>query len=454
MSMYTQHRARALEVLAGEQAAAVLFTHSLKTRNHDCDYRFRPESTFWHQSGFAEPDSVLVLLPGSSPERAAEEGSDQTAAPRSVLFLRPKDREKETWTGRRLGVEAAPEVLGVDEAVDIGELWTRLPELLKGRERIVYRFGEDADRDRRMGGVARALRALARGGVEPPVEWIDPAPLFHELRLFKSEAELVLMRRAAELTAEAHKRAMAATAPGVNEAEIDALIEYTFRRAGSTGCAYTNIVAGGAGACILHYVENDAPLLDGDLLLVDAGAEWDYYACDVTRTWPVNGTFNDEQRALYEVVLAAEENAIDVVAPGVAFSAVHEAALTVLVQGLLDLGLLSGSIDEALADETYKRFFMHKTSHWLGLDVHDCGAYTIAGEMRPLEPGMVFTVEPGLYVASDDESVEERWRGIGIRIEDDVLVTEQGSEVLTAAIPKTPAAVEAAVSGQLAAARS
>ncbi|MDP6369735.1 MAG: aminopeptidase P N-terminal domain-containing protein, partial [Planctomycetota bacterium] len=245
MSMYTQHRARALEVLAGEQAAAVLFTHSLKTRNHDCDYRFRPESTFWHQSGFAEPDSVLVLLPGSSPERAAEEGSDQTAAPRSVLFLRPKDREKETWTGRRLGVEAAPEVLGVDEAVDIGELWTRLPELLKGRERIVYRFGEDADRDRRMGGVARALRALARGGVEPPVEWIDPAPLFHELRLFKSEAELVLMRRAAELTAEAHKRAMAATAPGVNEAEIDALIEYTFRRAGSTGCAYTNIVAGG-----------------------------------------------------------------------------------------------------------------------------------------------------------------------------------------------------------------
>ncbi|HJO27089.1 MAG TPA: aminopeptidase P N-terminal domain-containing protein [Planctomycetota bacterium] len=454
MSMYTQHRAQALEILIEERAAAVLFTHSLQTRNHDCDFRFRPESTFWHQTGFAEPDSVLVLLPGPGPQPAGagapDDGDAENTGPRSVLFLRPKDREKETWTGRRLGLEAAPQALGVDEAHSVDELWTLLPKMLKGLARIVYRFGEDADRDRRMGGVARALRAQARGGVEAPLEWIDPAPLFHELRLFKGEAELALMRRAAELTAQGHAAAMGATAPGVSEAELDALIEYTFRRRGSTGCAYTNIVAGGEAACILHYVENDAPLKDGELVLVDAGAEWDYYACDVTRTWPVNGAFNDEQRALYEVVLAAEETAIDAALPGVSFSTIHEAALAVLVQGLLDLGLLSGNIDEALASEDYKRFFMHKTSHWLGLDVHDCGAYAIDGEMRTLEPGMVFTVEPGLYVSADDESVEQRWRGIGIRIEDNVLVTEDGHEVLTAAIPKSVAAIEAAVGGELA----
>jgi Xaa-Pro aminopeptidase len=305
-----------------------------------------------------------------------------------------------------------------------------------------------------MGGVARALRAKARAGVAPPIEWIDPAPLFHELRLFKTEAEIGLMRRAAELTAKGHAAAMRATHPGATEAEIDALLEYTFRSGGSTGCAYTNIVAGGTSACILHYVENNAPLVDGELLLVDAGAEWDYYASDVTRTWPVNGTFNPEQRALYEVVLASQEAAIDAVAPGVAFRAIHDTALSLLVEGLLELGLLTGTREEVLEGETYKRFFMHRTSHWMGLDVHDCGAYTVDGESRSLEAGMVLTVEPGLYVAEDDETVEERWRGIGIRIEDDVLVTGAGREVLTAAIPKALDALEAAVGSGLVASRS
>lgn len=433
--IYRTHRRTFLARLAEIGAAALIPTATAKIRNHDCEYRFRPGSDFWYLTGFAEPQAVLLLLP-------ARDGSK--TAHRSVLFLRERDRSKEIWTGLRLGVDAAPQALGVDEAQPIERLWEALPDLLAGYPRLLYRTGEDEDRDRRLFACLGTLRAKARGGVEPPVELLDPLPILHEQRLVKTEAELARMRRAAEITAEAHRAAMAATRAGMHEYEIEALIEGTFRRRGSTGPAYNTIVAGGANACILHYVQNDQPLRDGDLLLVDAGCEWEYYASDVTRTWPVNGTFSAEQRAIYELVLEAQRAAMEAVRPGAPFAAYHEAALGTIVDGLLELDLLSGSREQVLEQKAYERFFMHKTGHWLGLDVHDCGAYAREGVPRPLEPGMVLTVEPGVYIAADDETVEPRWRGIGVRIEDDLLVTESGHEVLTESIPRTIEEVEAA----------
>ncbi len=435
--MYRDHRNAYLDRLRAEGAAAIVPTATEKTRNHDCEYRFRPDSDFWYLTGFAEPESVLLLLPAleaDGPER-------------SVLFLREKDSEQEIWTGRRLGVDAAPAALGVDEAFPIDEFEDRAPDLLRGYERLHYRTGTDAHFDDLLLGLLSTLRRRARGGVRPPAELVDPVALLHELRLRKSEAELNAMRKAAAISAEAHTAVMQASAPGVGENEMDALLEYTFRRRGSTGAAYTNIVAGGANACILHYVQNDAPMRDGELLLVDSGAEWEYYASDVTRTFPINGTFNPEQRAIYELVLDAEVTAIESVRPGTDINAIHELALGRLVDGLLELGLLSGKREDALASESYKRFFMHRTSHWLGLDVHDCGHYNVGGGARPLEPGMVLTVEPGIYIAPDDDSVEPRWRGIGVRIEDDIAVTQDGHEVLSAAIPKGVDEVEAACRG-------
>jgi Xaa-Pro aminopeptidase len=286
------------------------------------------------------------------------------------------------------------------------------------------------------------LRARARGTVPPPVELLDTAPFVHEMRLRKSAREVEILRKAAAITGEAHVLAMRAARPGVGEHEIDALLEHTFRRLGSTGPAYTPIVAGGANATILHYVENDRPLRDGNLLLVDAGAESEYYASDVTRTYPVGDGFSDDQRALYDVVLEAQLAAIDAVRPGAAFTGPHEVAVRILCEGLARLGLLAGGAAEAIESGSYRRFYMHRTSHWLGLDVHDCGAYVRDGAPRILEPGMVLTIEPGIYVAEDDETVEARWRGLGIRIEDDVLVTEAGREVLTEGIPKEPDEIE------------
>ncbi|MCP4035952.1 MAG: M24 family metallopeptidase [bacterium] len=437
--MYADHRGRLFDRLRSERAAAVVFTNATKVRNHDCDFRFRPDSDFWYLTGFAEPDAVLVMLP-----RLEEDGEDLT-----VLFLRERSKDLETWNGRRLGTERAPAALGVDEAKDVEELWTRLPELLAGYERIVYRTGVEPDRDTRVLETVNALRRKARGGLRPPVELLDVVPFVHELRLFKTEPELALMRQAAGITTEAHVAAMREAAPGKSECEIDALLEYTFKKSGSTGPAYNSIVAGGDNACILHYIENDQELGDGDLLLIDAGAEWQYYASDVTRTFPINGSFNPEQRAIYSVVLAAQLAAIEQARPGATFVSVHEAALNVLVDGLIDHGLCKGTREEVIESGDYRDFFMHKTSHWLGLDVHDCGYYVAGGESRTLEPGMVLTVEPGLYVAADEESVEPHWRGIGVRLEDDVLITSAGNEVLTAGVPKTIEDVEAACTGQV-----
>jgi Xaa-Pro aminopeptidase len=434
--MHREHRRAFLERLAERHAAAVVFTATSKLRNGDAEHRFRPDSDFWYLTGFAEAEAVLVLRPGTNGDE-----------PRSVLFLRDKDPEKEVWTGRRLGVAAAPAALGVDAAFPVGALRERLGDLLRGHARVVYRTGQDERRDREVLDVLDELRRTVRGA-PVPVELVDPAAMLHEQRLVKGAAELECMRRAADVSREAHLAAMAAARPGAGEHEIDALLEYTFRRRGSTGPAYTNIVAGGANACILHYVENDRRLRDGDLLLVDAGAEWDYYASDVTRTFPVNGRFSPEQRALYEVVLDAQKRGVEAVRPGATMHQVHEVAVRRLCAGLGRLGLLHDP-EKALETGAYRRFYMHRTSHWLGLDVHDCGAtFTEAGP-RPLVPGMVLTVEPGVYVAPDDETVDARWRGIGIRIEDDVLVTADGREVLTAAIPKEVEALEAACAATL-----
>lgn len=439
MSMYQTHREQLLETLKASRTAAIIPTSPTRTRNHDCDFRFRPTSDFWYLTGFAEPGSVLVLLP---------DGTSDDDSLRSILFLRERDPLLETWNGRRLGIERAPDALGLDEARDIEDLWDALPELLKGYENIMYRAGEDEARDRDVMSVLGKLRGKARGGVQPPLALCDPLDTLHEQRLFKTGDEIAVMRRAAQITCEAHKGAMALTKPGVNECEVDAFLDYTFRKNGSTGQAYTSIVAGGANACILHYIENDQELKDGDLLLIDAGAEMEYYASDVTRTFPVNGTFSAEQRDIYELVLESELAAIEAIKPGIPHKQVHTTALGVLVRGLLRLGLLKGDEESVMKDESYRRFFMHGTSHWLGLDVHDCGAYNAGKDSRPIAAGMVFTVEPGLYIDPEDETVEARWRGIGVRIEDDVLVTETGYDVLTAAIPKTVEEVEAACSGR------
>ncbi|MBL4771317.1 MAG: aminopeptidase P N-terminal domain-containing protein [Planctomycetes bacterium] len=434
MNLYQQNRKRFQVLMTLDECVAIIPTNTAKMRNHDCDYRFRPDSDFWYLTGFAEPGCVLVLIPG--------EGDDE--AGKSILFLRESNKQMEIWNGKRLGLQAAPEALGVDEAYDIEELWTKLPELLVGHPRLLYRLGMDDSMDLRFTGMVKALRSRARKGIEPPVEIVDGHHSLHEMRLHKSAEEADLMRKAAEITTEAHLAAMAATRDGVNECEIDALIDYTFRRRGANGQAYSSIVAGGENACILHYVENDQPLKDGELLLIDAGAEYQCYASDVTRTFPVSGTFSEPQRALYEVVLKAQEAAIAAVKPGVPTDQIHEVSLNGLVDGLIELGLIEGPRAKALEKKTFRDFFMHGTSHWLGLDVHDCGSYAEDGESRELEPGMVLTVEPGLYVDPENMDVDAKWRGIGIRIEDDILVTEDGHENLTIAIPKSIEAVEAA----------
>ncbi len=436
MNLYQQNRKRFEVLMTLDECVAIIPTNTVKMRNHDCDFRFRPDSDFWYLTGFAEPGCVLVLIPG-------EEESDDKVG-KSVLFLRESNKEMEIWNGKRLGLEAAPEALGVDEAYNIEDLWTKLPELLVGHPRILYRLGMDDAMDLQFNQMIKGLRGRARKGIEPPVEIVDGHHSLHEMRLHKSEQEIELMRKAAAITAEAHVAAMAAARDGMNEYEIDALLDYTFRKNGANGPAYSTIVAGGSNACILHYVENDQPLKDGELVLIDAGAEYKCYACDVTRTFPVSGTFSDPQRAIYDVVLRAQEAAVAAVKPGVPTDSIHEVSLNNLVDGLIELGLIEGPREKAIEDKTFRDFFMHGTSHWLGLDVHDCGSYAEDGESRDLEPGMVLTIEPGLYVDPNNQDVDAKWRGIGVRIEDDILVTEEGHENLTAAVPKSVEAVEAA----------
>lgn len=412
-----------------DNSIAILPAAPERTRNRDVEYPYRQDSDFWYLSGFPEPEAVMVLIPGR------EHGE-------CVLFCRERDRDMEIWNGYRAGPEGAVSEHGADDAFPISDIDEILPGLIEGRERVYYDLGRDPDFDRRVMNWVNAIRAKVRNGAHPPGEFLALTHLLHDQRLYKSAAELKLMRRAGEIAAAAHVRAMQLVEPGMYEYQLEAEYLHEFMRNGARSPAYPSIVGGGANGCILHYIENRDRLRDGDLVLVDAGCEYQYYASDITRTFPVNGKYSKHQQALYEVVLAAQEAAIEVVQPGNHWNQSHEAALAVLTQGMIDLGLLAGEFDELVETEAYRRFFMHRTGHWLGMDVHDVGDYKIHDEWRVLEAGMVLTVEPGLYVAPDDETVAEHWRGIGIRIEDDVAVTRQGNEVLTSGVPKTVSEIE------------
>lgn len=412
-----------------ERGVAVFRAAPISVRSHDVDYPYRQDNDLLYLTGFHEPEATCVLAPG-------------TEFP-FTLFVRPRDKDKEIWNGIRAGVDGAKNAFRADAAYPIEELAERLPKLIEHAPVLYYAPGRDAAFNARMMDLfawARDNRARSGAG---PRGVLDPGTILHEMRLFKAPEEIATMERAIAIAAEAHVAAMSTTRPGQFEYEVEALIDYTFRRRGAAGPAYPSIVASGANATILHYVENDRRMDDGDLLLIDAGAEWGGYCADVTRTFPVGRRYSDRQRALYEVVLAAEEAAIAEVRPDVSFDAPHKKALEVLVDGLLEHGLLTGTRDAALESGSYRTFFMHRTSHWLGMDVHDVGVYHVGDGPRALAPGMVLTIEPGLYVPADLETVDPGWRGIGIRIEDDVLVTENGRRVLSEAVPKTVADIEA-----------
>jgi Xaa-Pro aminopeptidase len=421
-----RRRARLAESIGN--GVAIVPTAPERARNRDAHYPYRFDSYFYYLTGFTEPEAVFVLV-GDDP-------------PRSLLFCRTKDPEREIWDGFRYGPEAAHTAFAMDEAFPIETLDEHLPKLLADRERVYFGLGAEPAWDARLTGWLNAVRARARTGVTAPSQVVDLRTLLDAMRLIKDEHELDIMRQAAAISTQAHCRAMRCAKPGLREYEIEAEVLHEFFRRGAQAPAYSSIVASGANACVLHYVTNRAVLGADDLLLIDAGCELDGYASDITRTFPVSGRFHGARKALYEIVLAAQLQAIDAVRPGNRFSDPHEAAVRVLVQGMLDLGLLSGELDGVIEAGAYKRFYMHRTGHWLGLDVHDAGDYGAEGKWKPLEPGMVTTVEPGLYVRPAEDVPEAFWN-IGIRIEDDVLVTPQGHEVLTAAAPKAIADIEA-----------
>ena len=425
-ALHGARRARLAQAMQG--GVAVIPTAPERIRNRDTHYPYRFDSHFYYLTGFPEPEAVLVIVAG--------------AQPKSLLFCREKNEERETWDGFRFGPKAAPERFGFDECHPIAELDAKLAELLGDQPALHYPVGADPAWDARVIGWLNAVREKVRLGIAAPASIGDLRVPLDEMRLVKDSTELATMRRAAGISAIAHRRAMQATKPGRHEYEIEAELLYAFRRHGAQFPAYTSIVASGANACVLHYVGNDARMNDGDLLLIDAGCELDGYASDITRTFPVNGRFSGPQRTLYELVLAAQAAAMAETRAGTAWNAPHDAAVRVLAQGMLDLKLLSGSLDEVLEKETYRRFYMHRTGHWLGLDVHDAGDYKQAGQWRPLVPGMTLTVEPGIYVRPGDGVPQEYWN-IGIRIEDDVLVTASGCEVLTHETPKAIADIEA-----------
>jgi Xaa-Pro aminopeptidase len=424
-SIYAQRRAQ----LAARMQSGVAIVPGApeRTRNRDAHYPYRFDSYFYYLTGFREPEAVLVVMAGEPAK--------------SLLFCRDKNPEREVWDGFRHGPAAAREAFGFDEAHSITKLDELAPELLSNQTALFTHLGADSVWDARVVGWVNEVRNRARSGVTAPREIEDVHVVLDEMRLIKSAEELATMRRAAEISTGAHRRAMQSARPGRSEYEIEAELLYEFRRHGAQAPAYTPIVAAGANACVLHYVENAAALTDGDLLLIDAGCELDGYASDITRTFPVNGKFSGPQKDVYEMVLAAQAAALAEVRPGNTWDQPHEAAVRVLAQGLVDLGLLAGGVEQAIETEAYKKFYMHRTGHWLGLDVHDAGDYKLNGQWRALQPGMVLTVEPGCYIRAGD-GVPERFANIGVRIEDDVLVTDDGHEVLTTAAPKAPGDIE------------
>jgi Xaa-Pro aminopeptidase len=426
-------RRRALIRAIGRDAIAIVPAAPVRLRNNDVEYAYRQDSDFWYLTGFGEPESVLVLVPGR------EQGE-------FLLFVRDRDPLRETWDGRRAGPEGATRQFGADDAFPIDDIDEILPGLMESRAKVFYTVGVNRDFDQRIVGWVNGLRAQSRQGRHAPYEIVALEHVLHEMRLFKGRAEAQMMREAARIGMRAHVRAMRACRPGMYEYELMAELTHEFRKA-NADISYQPIVAGGANGCILHYRENDARLEDGALLLIDAGCELDGYAADITRTFPVNGRFTPEQLALYEIVHEANLAATSKVRPGAHWNEPHEAAVQVLTAGMVRVGLLKGRVASLIKSQAYRQYYMHRTGHWLGMDVHDVGDYKIGEEWRVLEPGMALTIEPGLYVSPGAKDAPKRFRGIGIRIEDDVLVTRDGCEVLTAGLPKDPPQIEALMAG-------
>lgn len=428
MEQYLARRTRLASKM--NSGVAVIPTAPERLRNRDAHYPYRFDSYFYYLTGFMEPEAVLVIVAAS-----------EKAPARHILFCRDKDVEREIWDGFRYGPLLAREKFGLDEAYAIAQLDDLLPKLLADQPVVYSTIGHDPAWEQRIAGWINTVRAQSRSGVSAPHEIGDYRTILDEMRLIKDTHELKTMRRAAGISAQAHCVAMQATKPGRFEYEIEAELLHVFRRHGAQAPAYTSIVAGGANACILHYIDNSAQLNSGDLLLIDAGCELDGYAADITRTFPVNGRYSPAQKDIYELVLAAQQAAIDQARPGNSWNDPHQAALNVLVQGFVDFGLCQGSVDAVLESEDYKRFYMHRTGHWLGMDVHDAGEYKQRGEWRTLQAGMTLTVEPGCYIRPA-ENVPQAFWNIGVRIEDDVLITSEGNEILTAGVPKTVNEIE------------
>ena len=403
-------------------------------RSRDTEHPFRQDSDFYYLSGFTEPEAVLVLAPGRRHGQF-------------LVFCRERDPDVELWNGYRAGPEGVCEKFAADDAFPIGDIDDILPGLIEGRDRVYYSMGRSAEFDRQIMDWVNRIRSKETSGAVPPGEFTDLNHMVHDLRLVKSAAEQRLLRKAGEITARGHSRAMTFCRPGQFEYQLEAELTHEFASTGARHLAYPCIVGSGANACTLHYVDNNCAMRDGDLVLIDAGCELEYYAADVTRTFPVNGRFSREQRALYEVVLRAQLAAIAEIKPGNNWNQPHDASVRVITEGLVELGLLRGKVERLIEREAYREFYMHRVGHWLGLDVHDVGDYRVGDEWRQLEAGMVMTVEPGIYVSPQNSKVARKWRGIGIRLEDDVLVTVDGCELLTASVPSTVEDIEALMAG-------
>lgn len=431
---YARRRKNLMAAMA-PNSIAIIPSAREQVRSRDTYFAFRQDSDFYYLCGFTEPDSVLVLLPGRRHGQY-------------VLFCREKDPTMELWHGYREGPEGVCANFGADDAFPISDIDDILPGLLEGRDRVYYSMGRSAEFDRQIMAWVNTIRQKESSGAVPPGELTDLDHMLHEQRLYKSAAELRVMRKAADITGRAHERAMRASKPGMFEYQLEAELQHEFAMSGARHAAYSSIVGSGNNACVMHYVENSARLRDGDLVLIDAGCELEYYACDVTRTFPVNGTFSKEQRAIYEIVLEAQAAAIAAIAPGNHWNQPHDASVRVITEGLLRLGLLKGKLATLIKEEAYRPFYMHRVGHWLGLDVHDVGDYRVDDAWHLLEPGMVMTVEPGIYIAADNTSVPKKWRGIGVRIEDDVVITKGGCDVLTSSAVKTVEEIEAVMAAR------
>ena len=416
-----------LQRMAPNSVAIIPGAHDT-TRSNDTHYRFRQDSDFFYLTGFEEPDSLAVIKP------AAEK--------KYTLFVRPRDPEREIWDGRRAGVEGAQSEFGADEAFPVAEFGTKLADFLDGAQVLYYRLGSDRDLDNTIINEIARMRSLNRKPIHPPQTIIDPATIIHEMRVLKSPDEIAIMQTAADIAAEAHCEAMKAAQPGMQEYQIEALIEQIFRKRGASGPAYTSIVGAGPNATVLHYINNDGELRDGDLLLVDAGAEYKGYASDITRTFPINGRFSKAQREIYDLVLKAQMACVELVRPGTTHDQLKQRSIEILTEGMVELGLLEGKPEDLIKEKKHEKFYMHGLGHMLGIDVHDVGRYYYGQDSRALEPGVVMTVEPGIYISPDTKDIPQQYLGIGVRIEDDVLCTDNGPRVLTHKVPKRAEEIE------------